>query len=105
MPTFEARRVNLVFTTLAGGVVNRQAVSKILKQAAAAVGLDPTLVSTHTGRRSVVTALYAQEGIDLADVARHVGHQSPATTAGYVRDLGKRPQRVAEAAARLMDVN
>jgi hypothetical protein len=31
--------------------------------------------------------LYAEEGLDLADIARHVGHAAPATTAGYVRRL------------------
>lgn len=96
--------VSLVFTTRSGGIVVRQAVVNALKRAAVAAGLDPTGLSTHTGRRTVVTTLYAAEGIDLADVARHVGHASPATTAAYVRDLGTRPQRTAEAAARRLDV-
>lgn len=70
----EGRAVSLVFTNQTGGLVLRQSVTKAVKRAAAAAGLDPAEVSTHTGRRSVVTALYAVEGIDLDDIARHVGH-------------------------------
>lgn len=101
--TYEGRRLALVFTTVTGGLVNRQAVSKAVKRCALAAGLDPAGLGTHAGRRTVVTALYAVEGIDLADIARHVGHASPATTAGYVRDLGSRPEKTAQAAARLLD--
>jgi hypothetical protein len=39
----------------------------------------------------------------VADVARHVGHTDPATTAGYVRDLGQRPRNTALKAAQLLD--
>jgi len=51
-----------------------------------------------------VTTLYAEEGVDLADIARHVGHASASTTAGYVRRLGERPRSTLEAAARRLDV-
>ncbi len=101
--SFEGRPVPLVFTTLAGGLVTRQAVTRVITAAATSVGIDPAGIATHTGRRSVVTVLYAQEGVDLADVARHVGHASPATTATYVRDLGDRPAATARAAARRLD--
>ena len=97
------RPVPLVFTTIGGGLVTRQAVGKAVKRAARAAGLDADGLGTHAGRRTVVTALYATEGLDMADIARHVGHADPATTAGYVRDLGERPSRTAEAAARLFD--
>ncbi len=99
----EGRPVALVFTTSDGGLVNRQAVTKAVKRCALAAGLDPQGLGTHAGRRTVVTGLYAAEGVDLADIARHVGHTDPGTTAGYVRDLGARPARTAEAARRLFD--
>ena len=102
--TYEGRPVELAFTTPAGGIVNRQAITKVIQAAARAAGLDPEGLSTHTGRRTVVTTLYSVEGIDLADVARHVGHASPSTTASYVRALGQRPKATAEAAARRLDV-
>jgi integrase len=102
--TYQGEPVRLVFTTHVGALLARQAVTRTVKRAAEAVDLDPATISTHTGRRTVVTALYATEGIDLADVARHVGHSSPATTAGYVRNLGQRPRSTAEAAARSLDV-
>ena len=60
-------------------------------------------LGTHAGRSTAITVLYAEEGLDLADIARHVGHAAPATTAGYVRHLGRRPTATAEAASRLLD--
>ena len=102
--TYQGRPIELVFTTPTGGLVNRQGITKVIQLAARTAGLDPDGLSTHTGRRTVVTTLYSAEGIDLADVARHVGHASPATTAGYVRGLGERPKATAEAAARRLDV-
>jgi integrase len=60
-------------------------------------------LGTHAGRSTAITVLYAEEGLDLADIARHVGHAAPATTAGYVRHLGRRPSATAEAASRLLD--
>ncbi|HUP75762.1 MAG TPA: tyrosine-type recombinase/integrase [Acidimicrobiales bacterium] len=103
MQTFNGTPIDLVFTTGDGGLVARQTVVKAVKGSARRAGLYPLGIATHTGRRSVVTALYSEEGVDLADIARHVGHGSPATTAGYVQNLGARPQRTAAAAARLLD--
>jgi integrase len=60
-------------------------------------------LGTHAGRSTAITVLYAEEGLDLADVARHVGHASPSSTAGYVRHLGRRPEATADAASRLLD--
>jgi integrase len=100
---FNGAPIDLVFTTGGGGLIARQTVVKAVQSSARRVGLDPLGIATHTGRRSVVTALYSEEGVDLADIARHVGHGSPTTTAGYVQNLGTRPQRTAAAAARLLD--
>ena len=60
-------------------------------------------LSTHTGRSTAITVLYTEEGVDLADIARHVGHAIPTTTAGYVRHLGSRPLTTTQAASRLLD--
>ena len=92
-----------VFTTATGGLLLRQAVAKAVASAASAAGLDPSGLGTHAGRSTAITVLYAEEGLDLADVARHVGHSSPSTTVGYVRHLGRRPKATAEAARRLLD--
>jgi len=100
---YEGRPIDLVFTNAVGGLILRQAVAKAVARAARAAGLDPSGLGTHGGRSTAITALYSEEGIDLADVARHVGHASPATTAGYVRHLGRRPTATAQAASRLLD--
>jgi integrase len=100
---YEGRPIELVFTTITGGLLLRQAVTKAVGAAAVAAGLDPVGLGTHAGRSTAITVLYAEEGLDLADVARHVGHASPSTTAGYVRHLGRRPQATADAASRLLD--
>lgn len=99
---YEGQPVELVFTGRTGGLPLRQALYKAVRDACERAGLDPTGIGTHTGRRSAVTALYVA-GLPLDDVARHVGHSSPATTAGYVTDLGTRPQDTAAMAARLLD--
>jgi hypothetical protein len=39
----------------------------------------------------------------LEDIARFVGHARPATTAGYVKRLGRRPLAVAKRAASILD--
>ncbi len=88
---YEGRTVDLVFTNSAGGLLTRQAITKLLATAAATAGIDATKLGTHTGRRSVITALYAQAGESIDEIARFVGHASAATTAGYVRELGDRP--------------
>ena len=82
------------------GLANRQSVTKEIGRAAKIAGIDPKGLASHSGRRTVVTALYADGGLDLADVARHVGHADPSTTAEYVRSLGSRPSDTAARAAR-----
>jgi integrase len=101
---YDGEPVELVFTTKDGGIVNRQAITKLLARGAAFAGVDPKRLGTHVGRRTVVTTLYAEEGVDLADMARHVGHTSTTTTAGYVRSVGDRPKTTVDAAARHLDV-
>lgn len=101
--TYEGERLSMVFTTAAGELANRQSVVKSIERAAKAAGIDPTGLATHSGRRTVITALYADGGLDLADIARHVGHVDTATTAEYVRSLGNRPRHTAWRAAQLLD--
>lgn len=100
--TYEGQPLELVFTTGTGALQVRQRVTKALHSACERAGIDPTGVATHTGRRSTVTALYVA-GLALDDVARHVGHASPETTARYVQDLGTRPVDTARRAAELLD--
>jgi integrase len=99
---YEGEPVSLVFTTPVGGLVLRQTIAKVMKQAAKTAGITAQL-GTHTGRRTVVTALFVDGDEALEDIARFVGHAKPSTTAGYVTRLGRRPQSVAEPAARLLD--
>lgn len=100
---YEGRVIDLVFTTPTGGLLTRQSITKLLNAAAAKAGIDATKLGTHTGRRSVVTALYAEAGESIEEIARLVGHASPVTTAGYVRDLGNRARGLRRRAARLLD--
>jgi integrase len=99
--TYEGERVNLVFTTPTGGLALRQTVAKVVKQAAKTAGIAVDL-GTHTGRRTVVTTLFVDGDEALEDIARFVGHARPATTAGYVKRLGRRPQAVAKRAATVL---
>lgn len=100
--TYEGEAIHLVFTNPSGGLVLRQAVAKIVKRAAITAGVEAT-VNTHDGRRSVITALWAVGGETLEDIAGYVGHANTATTAGYVKRRGRRPQNVAARAAELLD--
>lgn len=101
--TYDGERLDLIFTTATGGLLLRQTVAKAVASAATAAGLDPKGLGTHAGRSTAITALYTEEGLDLADIARYVGHASSATTAGYVRHLGRRPETTSKAASRLLD--
>lgn len=55
--TYEGRPVSLVFTTLDGRLVNRQAITKAVVRAAERAGIEPEGLGPHGGRRTVVTAL------------------------------------------------
>jgi integrase len=94
--------LNLVFTTPTGGLVLRQTVAKVMKQAAKSAGITAQL-GTHAGRRTVVTSLFVDGDEALEDIAHFVGHARPTTTAGYVKRLGRRPQVVAKRAAAVLD--
>ena len=100
--TYESQPLDPVFTKPDGGLVARQQIDKLLRRAAEKVGIDATRLGTHVGRRTVVTALYTA-GTDIGDIARHVGHASPATTSRYVASLGERPLKTARLAAQLLD--
>jgi len=100
--SYEGEPVNLVFTTPVGGLVMRQTVAKVMKQAAKTAGITAEL-GTHAGRRTVVTTLFVDGNEALEDIARFVGHAKPSTTAGYVKRLGRRPQAVAQRAADILD--
>jgi integrase len=100
---YEDTKITPVFTTAIGALVRRQTIDSAIRHFADSVGLDHRTIGTHTGRRTVVTVLYAEAGVDLADIAQHVGHGDTAVTAGYVRDLGSRPERTASAAFMLLD--
>ena len=101
--TYEGRPIDLVFTTTTGGLVLRQAVTKAVAAAATAAGVDPTGLGTHAGRSTAITVLYAEEGLDLADIARHVGHAATGDD-GWLRSTprsaAKRDGRGGESAAR-----
>jgi integrase len=99
---YESAVIDPVFTQPDGRLVARQQVDKLLRRAAVQIGIDATRLGTHVGRRTVVTTLYTA-GTDIGDIARHVGHASPSTTAGYVASLGDRPVKTAELAAKLLD--
>ena len=100
--TFDGEAVNPVFTTPVRGLVLCQTIAKLVKQGAKTAGISASL-GTHAGRRSVVTTLFVDGGEALEDIARCVGHTKPATTAGYVKRLGRRPETVARRAAELLD--
>ena len=100
---YDGAVVSPVFSTATGALVNRQAINKLIERTARHAGIDPADIGSHTGRRTVVTTLFADGEIDLVDIARHVGHTDTATTARYVKSLGKRPQNTARKAAELLD--
>jgi hypothetical protein len=87
--TYEGEDVHLVFTTLTGGLALRQAVAKVVKQAARTAGVAES-ISTHDGRRSVVTAMWVDGGESLDDIAEYVGHADAKTTGGSVKRRGRR---------------
>jgi hypothetical protein len=101
--SYNGRAVSPVLTTTNGALVNRQAVVKAITRVAERASLDPAGLSTPTGRRTAVTVLYAEAGLDLSDIARNVGLASEATTVGHVRALGERPKARAAMVAPMLD--
>ena len=100
---YHGEDLDLVFVTPSGKPMLRQHVDKAIRKAAEQIGIDPSEVSTHTGRRSVVTNLYASGDLDLEDVARFVGHSDVSTTRGYVQSEGERPLMVSRKAFEILD--
>lgn len=101
--SYQGELLDLVFVNLSGRLMLRQHVDRAIRKAAELAGLDPSEIGTHTGRRSVVTNLYASGDLDLEDVARFVGHSDVSTTRGYVRSEGERPQMVSRMAFGILD--
>lgn len=101
---YEGVEIHPVIRGTGGRVGRRTDLARALKRALRRADIEPERISTHTGRRTVITLLY-QAGVPLADIARHVGHADVATTARYVVDLGDRPAEIAARAARLFDPN
>lgn len=99
---FDGQAVDLVFTTPTGGLVLRQAVAKIVKQAAKSAGILSKL-ATQTGRRTVITIMYDDGEVPLDDIAEFVGHARTSTTARYVKRRKRRPRAVSDRATALLD--
>lgn len=60
--TYGGSVIHPVFTKSDGQLVTRQAITKVVERAAVRAGLDPSGLATHTGRRTVITVLYAPTG-------------------------------------------
>lgn len=88
-PYFDPGGDGFIFTGERHQLVGRQSLVKEIKRMCAAVGIDAEGVSTHTGRRSVITSLFL-DGAATEDIALAVGHADPSTTRGYVQDFGDR---------------
>ncbi len=99
---YDGQRIDLVFTAPNGDLVSRQHIDTLLRRVGGDIGLDASRLGTHTGRRSLITALYTN-GVALDDIQHHIGHSDSRTTAGYVASLGNRPRQTAAIAAHLMD--
>lgn len=100
-PTYEGEELDIVFSNEHGGLIYSHRLYRALHDCCDKAAIPRDGVGTHTGRRSVITALFGA-GLDLADVANHVGHSQLATTAGYVQHLSRRPQLTAEVANNLL---
>lgn len=101
--TYQGETLDLIFVNQSGKPMLRQHIDKAIRKAAQEIGIDPSEIGTHTGRRSVVTNLYASGDLDLEDVARFVGHSDVSTTRGYVQSEGERPQMVSRKAFEILD--
>jgi integrase/recombinase XerD len=71
-----------IFLTRRGGGFTRMGVFKMLRERAAAAGLDPSAVSPHVLRHCFATHLLAH-GADIRAIQEMLGHASLATTQIY----------------------
>jgi len=69
---------------LTGEALSDKAVARLVKQAAAAAGLDPALFSGHSLRAGLATAA-GDAGAGLADLMRQTRHTSTEVALGYLR--------------------
>nr|WP_283949785.1 site-specific integrase [Limobrevibacterium gyesilva] len=67
-----------------GAKLSDKAVARLVKQAAAAAGLDPALYSGHSLRAGLATAA-ADQGAGLAELMRQTRHKSTEVALGYLR--------------------
>jgi len=65
--------------------ISAQSVALVVKERAAAVGLDPTKYSGHSLRAGLVTSA-AQAGISSWKIRQQTGHKSDAMLQRYIRD-------------------
>ena len=100
----EGREIDLVVTTHVGGIVRRQTVDSMLRNAGATVGLNRKRLGTHVGRRSVITIL-RHGGVATEDIADLVGHATAAQTETYTVGRGAHPKVVSEVRDRLLGGN
>jgi integrase len=61
------------------------AIARVVKARAAAVGLDPRTVSGHSLRAGFATSA-ARAGVGDRDIMRQTGHRSPASLTPYIRE-------------------
>lgn len=76
-------------TNAAQGHLTRQQVGRLLKELAAAAGIDPAKVSPHVLRHAFASHLLAH-GADLRSVQRLLGHADISTTQIYTHVLDER---------------
>ncbi len=69
---------------LTGAALSDKAVTRLVKQAAADIGLDPAQFSGHSLRAGLVTAA-GDAGAGLADLMRQTRHKSTQVALGYLR--------------------
>lgn len=73
-----------LFLNLRGGRLTRQGMYKVVRENAAAAGIDPVRVSPHVLRHSAATHM-VEAGADLRSVQEILGHATISTTQVYTR--------------------